>query len=144
MEIDKKATTELLKKLSPQDSNLLRVVQSGSMWTKSKLAHTGEVSNNTCECCTEGNKQTPEHVLWRCKAFEACRKCASPSISSIPVHALPKPLLFGIAPAMMADPCKTYWGFFATHLDESIQETLGKVGHPCNNPEASHHLHELK
>ena len=137
-EIDKHATCAIMGSLTPQDGNMLRVIQSGSMWNKSKLAHTGEIESNECDFCNGGHEQTTEHVLWHCEAFKDCRHNASKVASSLPSHAIPKPLLYGIAPAMMADPSKSYWGSKVGHLDWRIQEIIGLDNKPTHDTGTCH------
>ena len=109
--IDQHATNSYLNKAGKEDRSLLKVILSGSLWTKNKLLHTGTIHEDTCSFCETGARQDGDHLLWECVAFDECRKKQAPRVAQLPLHAVPKSLRIGIAPALKADPNRSYWGY---------------------------------
>ena len=51
--------------------------------------------------------------------FKECRGTTGRGVQKIPLSALPITIKHGIAPAMMPDPEKTFWGASAQHSQRS-------------------------
>ena len=143
-EIDKTTTMKFSKKLVDTDANLLRVILTGSTWTKDKFVHTGQASSSICELCNEDLTHDATHMFWECKTFECIRKEVAPNVNKIPLHALPKPLRIGIAPALQPDPQCSYWGSSTKHLDEGIAKLIGKTTTNARSHEFDDYLNQTK
>ena len=80
----------------------------GATWTRTAAFWAGQTEENTCHLCKEA-EETADHI-WRCKALDCKRKEIDRHPAEINPDDLPKPIRHGIAPAMKANPYKTFWG----------------------------------
>ena len=67
----------------------------------------GQVEDKICKLCREGEEDASH--FWKCKALESARQEADKDIAGINPEDLPNPVKQGIAPALSASSCGTYW-----------------------------------
>ena len=112
-EIDNYATNAKHKnEVEKEDKVGLRMVQSGSSWTKEKTAKTGRVDetfcDDLCELCRK-EKETSDHV-WTCEKLESKRRELDIELAEANPEDLTPAIRRGVACAMSADPERTFWG----------------------------------
>ena len=99
----------------------LNIIRTGSAWTKAAAHAAGQADDSKCILC--GDEETFDH-FWRCKTMEKHRFEADEQIAKIKVEELPPALRIGVAPALNADPMKTFWG---GELGEDQEEAVKKL-----------------
>ena len=112
-EIDLYATNAKHAEEVPQDQKLgLRLMQSGSNWTKAVTARTGRkdtlIHGNHCDLC-KCMRESTDHI-WFCpklreKAFEI-----DTDVAGLNPEVFPPAVRKGVAPAMNANLTCSYWG----------------------------------
>ena len=63
--IDVDVTKAVLKELSAEDASLMRLIMSGSIWTRTLLYKAGAAEDPTCKLCGCGEEDL-EHLWWKC------------------------------------------------------------------------------
>lgn len=135
-EVDHVATLRFNHKHTREHQNLLKIVQTGGLWTaEKKLFHLGKTNSKRCPHCQTCDNQTVDHLLWRCSnaTLQAARLKADKELAGLDPSALPHSLRFGVAPAMSANPATSYWGSKPAHISRTEQKIVG-----CHT---EHHLH---
>ena len=112
-EIDVYATNAKHKEEAPQEQKLvLRLMQSGSNWTKAVTARTGRrdtvMHDHYCDLCKTMREGT-DHI-WFCPKLQAKAKEIDADIAGLNPEVFPPALRKGVAVAMNANPRCTYWG----------------------------------
>ena len=111
-EIDTYATHAKHEDEVPEEKRIvLRLMQSGSNWTKSVTAKTGrtdeEVADVNCDLC--GLKETSDHI-WHCTALKCKARQLDVDLATADPYDFTPAMRQGIACALNADPTRTYWG----------------------------------
>ena len=90
-----------------EDKVILRLMQTGSNWTKALTAKTGKSETDECELC--GEKETKDHI-WHCKRLNPKRREVDLELAEADPEDFTPAMRMGVACAMNADPRRTYWG----------------------------------
>ena len=112
-EIDNYATNATHKNEGEKEDKVgLRMVQSGSSWTKETTAKTGRgdelIGDDLCDLCRK-EKETSDHI-WTCEKLESKRRELDLELAEADPEDLTPAIRRGVACAMNADPEKTFWG----------------------------------
>ena len=122
-EIDKTATEEGARKMSPDERMNLDIARTGSSWTRVAAYWAGQADDKVCQMCME-DEENAGH-FWKCKKLEEARREADKELAEINPDILPHPVKQGIAPALSANSCCTFWG--ADKGEEGISEKHWKM-----------------
>ena len=107
VEIDELATRAKTKKLERNDLMILDMERTCSTWNRTAAYKAGQSQTKQCDLC--GQDERAGH-LWVCKGLEEERKEADKEIADLDAEALPAAIKQGVAPAMMCDITKPFWG----------------------------------
>ena len=83
-------------------------MRTGSAWNRVAAYWSGQVEDRICQLCLEGEENA--NHFWKCKSLEQVRKDADKDIAALDPDDLPNPIKQGIAPALGASSCGTFWG----------------------------------
>ena len=83
--------------MDAEDLNILNIIRTGSMWTKTSSYWAGKPEDQMCVLCNK-EKETPEHVLWVCECLKDKRVEHDKEIAALDPAKLPQAIKFGIAP----------------------------------------------
>ena len=89
------------------DKVILRLMQTGSSWTKQLTKKTGRSEEDQCTLC--GQEETKDHV-WHCERLKDKRHDIDEDLAEANPEDFTNAMRMGVACAMSADPRKTYWG----------------------------------
>ena len=90
-----------------EDKVILRLMQTGSNWTKELAQQTGKEDDGACTLC--GAKETKDHV-WHCGRLKCKRKEIDEHLADADPDDFTPAMRMGVACAMSADIRKTFWG----------------------------------
>ena len=107
-EIDKEATESGIKAMQEDDRLIMDITRTGSTWTRSAAYWAGQAEDKRCQICMEAD-ESADH-FWICKGLKEAREEADPCIAKWNIESIPHPIRQGIAPAMSANGCGTFWG----------------------------------
>ena len=91
-----------------EDRLILKMMQTGSSWSKAVTQKTGTCEDDICDLCKEA-KETSDHI-WYCSRLEEKRKELDAEIAEADPEEYTPAMRHGVACAMDAGPRSTYWG----------------------------------
>ena len=95
IEIDAYATRADANMFDEGKRLTLKLIRTGSMWAKSVGFWPGHADDQHCSLCNAA-KDTPEQLIWHCKAFKEKRREADPELANSGLKFCRRPLSMGL------------------------------------------------
>ena len=110
IEVDTYATNakQKVEVKEDEDKLILKMMQTGSSWSKAVTQKTGTCEDNICDLCEEA-KETSGHI-WCCSRLDEKRRDLDAEIAEADPEEFTPAMRHGVACAMNADPRRSYWG----------------------------------
>lgn len=97
-----------LRKMNNEDRFIADITRTGPTWARTAAYWAGQAEDNTCQIC--GLQDEDSWHFWVCLALAKAREEADNELAALDPEILPMPVRHGIAPAMTAKGCTTFWG----------------------------------
>ena len=130
------ATKIAIKTMDEQDKMITNIAESGSTWTKIAPMKAGQSRNDRCDLCGETEKA--DHV-WTCKALDKHRKQIDVGIARLKPGKLLAAVKQAVAPAMVADITKPFWG--GEEMQEESKDDKKLCG--CDDGVVTHEMKKI-
>ena len=91
------------------------------------MYHLGQREVQSCAHCHSGAKQTIEHLIWDCEAFNS-QRYEDVELQGITTDMIPPSLRYGVALAMGTNLQQTFWGHSTDAMDHGTAKLLGAHG----------------
>ena len=101
-------TEKINKKLDQKQGTSLDLTRTGAAWNRTAAYWAAQAEDKICQLCNE-EEENADHIRY-CKALRPKRIEIDAQLAKLDPDDLPNPVRHGIAPAMKANPYRTFWG----------------------------------